>query len=648
MPRFLTSAEPSFHLAVEAKAIRHLPHHAHRAVRVDNVQITSQDTLAFTGAGSQIAYSISDWPELALAGSFTLLARIRFASPGAEQFVLGRYGLNFLTVPEGWPQGNFCNAPQSLTPSNSRAFCAPANFHDVLLRFRPATATERAGISIEVYASDTGLLIGRNHELPRSFDQIPFGREDAPFVIGHASGYAPFIGEISMLQIWDQWLETEAPKLAREVPVGALPLPVHASTELSDAKASNRWQHWLQTRTAFPIAAWGYFHRYTTSAHDYAVYRAAGLTMVMAPLATAELAEQANLDTVIGLWEDNGDYAELYQHPSRLADYLAFAQHRLHRCVGYMLADEPRFGGPGIAELAPGFQTIYERDPTALPMVNLMTYAYTMGGGFGNYVEEVIRTTHPAFLVADSYVLFADGRSNDDQFYANTAIVRQKALQTGIGFMGFILTTGHRRHFPEHSFRTASVSDLHWQANTLLAYGAQGLWYYNYRIGGEGFDEAFVTHADGQPTESYARIKALNDGILAHSQLLLGLQSRQIHHTATSGEFLPEFTSQYADGCIHGLKALQGHDLLVGELIPSDSSRDSASYLMLVNKRHAATPDETTANLTNEITVRFEPNWQVHRFDNQTAQPTELASSEIVLTLRGGERALFRLQPPAH
>jgi hypothetical protein len=638
MPRLSIASAPDFQLSVIGGKPHHLPAHGGRFFQIEHTT-TSATTLQFNGTNSRLEYDATIWPELALRDEWTMHVRLRLDETATEPFIAGRYGLNFVTAPAGWPQGNFCNGPQCLTPANSRAWCAPGGCYDVVVRFRPATTTIRADTRVEVFDGESGELMGRNHPLPRAFDQILFARDDAPFTIGQAGDYAAFAGEIAELSVWNRWIDL--PKQASVAERGVFrSLPVQLRSDLADKNARERWTRWRNDRDTFPLAAWGYFHRYAATVAEYTLYRDAGLMLVMTPTDSAERAETAGLDPVIGLWQDNGDYAELYKHPDRLDAHLRFAREKLHRCAGYMLADEPRFNGPGIAELAPGFQEIYSRDSSALPMVNLMTYAYNMGGGFSRYIEDVIRINHPPFLVADSYVLYADGTSNDDQFYANTEIVRQKALQAGIGFMGFALVTGHRRRFPEHSFRTASESDLHWQVNTLLAYGAQGIWYYNYRIGGEGFDEAFVTHVEGKPTASFERIRKLNRGILAQSKLLLSLQSKAIYHVRADEDFLPEFGVAYHDGCIDGLLALEGSGLLIGELVGPASDR----YLMIVNKRHAANRDVTAEDLQTTVNLQFSSTLAIARLNHDAVTTDPISDGHVTLSLGGGERALLRLR----
>jgi len=645
------SPRPDFQLLVRNGELSHRKEHASRHYQARDIEISQatdseSSALHFNGTSSHLQYDVEEWPELRLQGAYTCHVRLKFSNSGSEKFILGRSGFNFISLPETFPQGNFSPGGGHLIPSNSRARCRANHSYDIVLGFDPGTSTTRCTTIIEVYESSTGILIGTNHPLPRAFDEIAFGSNDTHFCIGQSGDYANFEGEIQQLTLWNQFI---APKSK-----GAKTAPAHHSSsdhesspkqsELYDQNASERWQQWLASRRLFPLAAWGYFHRYEAKLKEYKIYRDAGLTMVMAPLGSALVAEQADLDPIIGLWQDDGSYAELYQNPDRLAHYVDFSKSTLKRCAGYMLADEPRFNGPGVEELAPGFSYIYAHDKQALPMVNMMTYAYNMGRGFAGYIDDIIRANHPPFLVSDPYVLFEEGLSNDDQFYANIEIVRGRSLSAGIGFMGFVLVTGHRRRFPEYSFRTASESDLCWQANTLLAYGAQGLWYYNYRISGEGYDEAMVTDVEGKPTESYHRIQKLNSGILAIGSLLMKLKSVGVFHCPTDHEFLPEFTHPYFDGAIRGITELHATDILISEL-QECAAETSCVYVMLVNKRHAADSSIDSADLQRTFSLKFSDDFIIEQFHNETgvAGPFTPTKHTLSLTLGGGDRALFKL-----
>lgn len=643
----LDAPAPVFRLTVRDGWLHHGADQSERTVTVTEVGL-APSALGFNGRSSRITYPLADWPELTMAGELTLHVRLRGTQPGIEQFVAGRFGQNYLTLAQGWAVGNVSPRPDCQISANSRGQCRPDRFYDIVLRFHPAPDGGVHRVVTEVHDVADGTLVARSHSLPRHFDNMFLHGDTQPFTLGGGGDYAPFAGEITAVTLWDRLLPAVDVLGAVEAEPVAAASRVAVCDDLHDPTASRRWHEWLAARSTFPIAAWGYFHRFQSEVEDYRMYRGANLTMVMAPLASATAAEAADLDPVIGLWEDNGEYAELYQHPQRLADYIEVATKRLTRCAGYMLADEPRFNGPGVDELAPGFATIYARDARALPMVNMMCYPYHMGGGFEYYLEKFIRGSHPAFLVSDVYVLYRAGRGNDTLFYANIEVVRRKALEAGIGFMGFVLNTGHHRPWPENPLRTASESDLHWQVNTLLAYGAQGLWYYNYRIRGEHFDPALVD-ADGRPTRNYGYARQLNGGVLANGPLLQRLVSVDVWHCRPAPENRTEFTRPYIDGVIDGLARLEGEGLVVAEFAERDSPAGAGApvYVMLVNQRHAADATVADPSMRTTATLTLALGWTAELFDSDTGEskPAALADGGLSLSLGGGARMLLRLTP---
>jgi hypothetical protein len=207
--------------------------------------------------------------------------------------------------------------------------------------------------------------------------------------------------------------------------------------------------------------------------------------------------------------------------------------------------------------------------------------------------------------------------------------------------MGFVLTTGH------DALRTASESDLHWQANSLLAYGAQGLWYYNYRIqSGGSYEEALVTHQTGTPTRNYDYVRRLNEGILAQGPLLMRLRSIGVYHCHGQASERPLLTQPWRDGVIPGVRELNANKVLVGVFeVPNDDPKPVCCYLMFVNKRHGADSDTHDVSHQTVVTLRLDPGCALERLDHPTGQPIELkpAGTEYELSLHAGGRALLRL-----
>lgn len=640
--------EPVFQLRAKDGRIEHGRAAADRKVEIRDVAVQPsgrlQDVLVFNGKTSRMEYDPHDWPELKVTGDLTYHVRARLAHPGSEQFILGCFSAGFVTAPEGWPQGNASPREGRFHPANSRVSTRADRFYDIFLRIRLDHGDTPGCVSTSVYDPDSGAFLGQNRSLLRTFDHMRLG--EAPFAIGQGGRYAPFAGEIAAANVWNSWLsDTQIEEFLR-TPNGLRRQQIAVRDDLRDARASARWREWLSTRERYPIAAWGYFQRYKGDEEEYRVYRDANFTMVMAPLGTAANAEKVGLDTILGLWGDNDKYLELYHHPEFMAEFVRTAQSRLHRVAGYMLADEPRYNGPAIADLPPGFEYLYAHESKALPVVNLMTYPYNQGGGYEEYVERFIRATHPPFLVTDCYILFRDNRSNDDTFYANNEVIRRKALEADIGFMGFALNTGHGRPAPSLGLRTASESDLHWQVNVMLAYGAQGIWYYNYRISPrEGFEEGLVTHQEGRPTRNYDYVRRLNGGVLANGALLMKLRSVNVFHVPPVSEVCTELTRPYADGAIRGLSRLRASDVIAAELAERDAPAEHGPvYVMLVNRRHAENAAVDDPALQTSVSFELEPGYRAELIDSDTGVARAIEPSGLhSLSLGGGARALLRL-----
>ena len=639
--------DPVFRLFVQDGRLMHDASHEERPYVRQDVEVRQTaggEVLAFNGSTSLLQYEDAVWPELCGDGAWTIYVRVRFVRLESEQFVLGRFARCFLSSPCGWPQANGMVKAGRFVAANSQACCQQDRFYDVVMRYRPDEGDEQGTVAASVHDAESGTLLGRNRTMLRSFDNMRLGA--APFAVGQGGRYAPFAGEIAAVNVWNEWLPHEAGEACPETLAMRSKHRIAVRPGLRDRRASERWREWLETRERFPIAAWGYFQRYRGDEAEYVAYREANLTMVMAPLGTAAVAERVGLDTILGLWGDDNTYLELYAHPERMRDFVAKAQRELRRVAGYMLADEPRYNGPAIEELNPGFEYLYAHEPRALPIVNLMTYPYNMGGGFEEYVERFIRETHPPFLVSDSYILYRNDCSNDDTFYANNEVIRRKALEADIGFMGFALTTGHKRPRTEFSLRTASESDLHWQVNVMLAYGAQGIWYYNYRIDTRNgdFDEAMVTHAEGQPTRSYVYIRRLNAGVLANGALLMRLRSVGVFHCVPAAEPVPEFAQRYADGLVAGVARLRATSVIAAQFEERDG--DGLVYVMLVNRRHADKAEVCDLALATAVDFELEPGQRAELFDSDTGVVRPMlpnASGIYHLTLVGGARALMRI-----
>jgi hypothetical protein len=428
------------------------------------------------------------------------------------------------------------------------------------------------------------------------------------------------------------------------------------------ASASDRWSDWRQGRAgSMPTAAWSYFVRYSGSVAEYDTYRDAGLNMVNVP--RKELpgypdpsAQYSNAVTAGGVGIILGQYENLHENPIELAKTVAQAEASGGAVIGYMLEDEPL--PDEFASLAEAHKYIYRYDQSgALPMANLLpNWAWntarqtTYGVDYDGYVQQYIDEVNPAVLIHTHYPTLLDG-TDRPEYYGNLELFRDKGLASDIGVMGFVLVTDHTVAGP---YRRPSESDIRWQAYSHLAYGAKGIYYYNYRIGDENFGEGLVDDATGLPNQSYADVAANNADIQLIADKLMALESTGVFHTGAS---VPADTTQYTSLVDSVLDDVFGDEYLIGEFTNSDDLGDTDSYVMLVNKRHGAGLDSDDVSLLDMAQFTIDAGLgSVFAYDPFTGIESELFSSDNVniggtlyddvfsILLNGGQGILLRIE----
>jgi hypothetical protein len=394
--------------------------------------------------------------------------------------------------------------------------------------------------------------------------------------------------------------------------------------------AQKRWHEWRLSRTEYPFAAWSYFSRYVGDVAGYELYRDAGLNMVQAPWSQHTNAAEAGLGVLLGSWEG------LHQSPYLLDAYLIRYAEPNTAVVGYMLYDEPHVDLFPL--LGAAVETIYRKGPsTSLPIITLLPNWAVDWNRFkmtySQYVRHFVDTVHPAVLLHTHYPLLADG-TDRKEYYANLELFRNEAERAGIGMMGFVLVTSHML------YRVPSEADIRWQVNSLLAYGAKGIWYYNYRIGDDRFGEGLITHNEGVPTERYAIVRQINEEVQRIGKLLLSLHSTVVVH---ADDIIPTGTQRYEPGCLKGVETFTGEAFLIGQFKHLDEPSDDV-YMMIVNKEHLpAQKPENTAVFT--LTSDYKNVWAYSRASGETEllQPDDQGQYRVVLPQ--GHGVLLRLTP---
>ena len=421
------------------------------------------------------------------------------------------------------------------------------------------------------------------------------------------------------------------------------------SASAYDRTASERWRQWRTAQDRYPLACWAYFQRFPGTYDEYKLYADCNFTMVSVPTDIDQYnnAVKAGLKVLIGGWHD------LYKNPDALEKLLSFPSPDDPNVIGYQMKDEPE---PTLfAGLARAYKTIYERDKrNVLPITDLLPdyawMAHTRRAerfemNYDEMVSDFIHTVKPPVILNCHYAPMLDG-TDRPSFYANNELMRKNALENNIGFMAFVSAVAY-----SDIYRIPSESDFRWQVSSYLAYGAQGIWYWNWRIKPtDTFKEGLVTFADDRPTDSYYHIQKINAELLRVGNVLMKLRSRNLWHT---GDNIPAGTTKFPNMPESGASVIErfvGDDFIVSEFDNQDDPQDKDTYVMLVNKRHGPGLASDDPSLLAEAI--FKPAGYygcIYLYDDKSGKPLRIEpriyegkNGYYRLPLTGGQFRLLR------
>lgn len=294
--------------------------------------------------------------------------------------------------------------------------------------------------------------------------------------------------------------------------------------------------------------------------------------------------------------------------------------------AGFNLFDEP---SPNFfPSLAKAFAITRSMSPNSLPYANLYDAELSSPDEWRVYVEQFIQTVQPSLISFDQYPIRAAGI--DTSYFTAWSIFRALGLKYGLPTWTFIQSVS------TNWYRSPTASEMAWQINVSLAYGAKGIQYFTYwtpdPARGEGFGPALVS-LDGRLTEKYHTAKKINTGWLSRvGRQLKPLVSERVVHVSDptqAGGVTPFTPDQY-------VASVSGDPLIIGQFLSSDSESGDR-WLLLVN-RLADRPASTV------LCVGSDHVSGISRFDpkTQTYQKTD-SDTEISTTLAAGHAEFYRL-----
>lgn len=272
-------------------------------------------------------------------------------------------------------------------------------------------------------------------------------------------------------------------------------------------------------------------------------------------------------------WADMPDKKELRKNIDAVV-----AEVRNHpAALGFLLRDEPPAGMmPGLGEVA---AMLRHAMPGTWPYVNLLpnyaTAAQLGTATYEAYVEKFVREVHPPLLSYDNYSLF-NGRMMG-RFYTNLATIRRASQKAGVPFWNVILANSH------FSYMEPSDATLRLQAYSTIAYGGRGIEYFTYFSPKVGNFRLAPVDQFGHRTETWYKLRRLNNQIRELAPWLIKLHSTGVYHSTP----LPEGAEPIAKSrLVMRVRAtnFQSPPVAPEYLIGEFRDDQGHTFLMIVNK----------------------------------------------------------------
>ena len=377
-------------------------------------------------------------------------------------------------------------------------------------------------------------------------------------------------------------------------------------------KASRQWSNWVESQDAFPVGAWvlpGTEAAFTGEAKQR--YLDAGFTLLPVPGGDAKT-QPAGAGVPVAVWDRKAELAAETVLPQLM---------QLLSGNGSAVAFLGQEAEPGSFEqLAKIHSEIYQlsSDGDVLPLGSLFPNWYMHFGRhnmtYERYVEHYIKKAKPAALMATHFALLSDG-SDRLWFYDNLETLRRQGLDAGIGLFGQVQSAGHGQRY-----REPSASDIRWQVNSYIAYGAKGVWHYYYSIDKDQPTDGLFTGVGWYPksftqdppgpglgetindtgSQRFNAVAQINQRLHTIWPVLKNLESVGVYHADAKP---PVGTAALKDRADTSQWGFAGEGFLIGEFRNARGDNDDSIYLYIVNKKHGSVSNEVGMDAAFTVSV---------------------------------------------
>ena len=392
-----------------------------------------------------------------------------------------------------------------------------------------------------------------------------------------------------------------------------------------------------------PIVAWGWpFNRGNATVENYRLVRDCGCTHTIQWVEgldgirkCLDAADEAGIRLILHSPDVNTNAAVtvpvIKDHPALGA---------------YYLIDEPSV--EKMRQIAPMARRIRAADPGHPVYMNWFGIVDDKRRWYGvdsfdEYLDASIREVPTGLYTFDVYPIYAPRfetrpfvRSKSPLFlrkdwYASLEAVSARARQMQTPFWAFATIVPIRNH-REFDNPMPTLAHLRLQQYSNLAYGAQGLQYYDFRPRAQSVEDYLADGAplspEGRINPSYWRIAEVNRELIARAWVFLGAEAVRIRHAGTvpsgtvaydPGRDRPKFVKEFSPD---------------GELLVSVLKNKHMAVLMVVNR---------DPNCVSAFSVKFGPNVEQVLADGSAVSacdgdyPMDVGGVEIFVWNRKGK-----------
>ena len=138
--------------------------------------------------------------------------------------------------------------------------------------------------------------------------------------------------------------------------------------------------------------------------------------------------------------------------------------------------------------------------------------------GYDEFIADYLNEVKPDYLSYDYYAPLGEFPNMRDTYFYQLGLIRNVVQEQHLPFWCFVLTSKH------YDYRLIKPSELYWQVNTSLAYGAKGIQYFNFKtpIEADYIDQGgSVIDADGNKTILFEPTKRINNYIAEIDDILM-------------------------------------------------------------------------------------------------------------------------------